>query len=94
MNVYRLAAADPLPDEPEHFAGRGVAAARLLGKEQLAVEGHLEDAARALDQRDLQPGECFAELGRQTGGPWLVVSDDAELDRELHGGSEVVGRET
>ena len=88
---------DPLPltnsltHEVEHFAGGRVATGRLLGKEQLAVEGHLEDAAGALDHRDLDPGEGLPELGRQTGGPGLIVSDDAELDRELHGGSRVVG---
>ena len=29
-------------------------------------------------------GKAVLELGRQTGGPWAVVSDDAELDHEFH----------
>ena len=64
-----------------------MAPGRALGIDQLALKGHLKDTPGALDQRDLKPGNGLRELGRQTGGPGLVVSDDAELDRELHRGS-------
>ena len=33
---------------------------------------------------DLGPGKRLLQLGRQTGGPGPVVSNDAELDREFH----------
>jgi hypothetical protein len=71
--------------QPRHFAGSRVPASGPLGEEQLAIEGDLEDAARTRDQGDLERGEFLPELGRQTGGPGLIVSDDAVLDRQLHG---------
>jgi hypothetical protein len=54
----------------------------VLVEQQLAVEAHGEDAVAALDQ--LGPdGEALGDLGRQTGGARLVVSDDAVLDRQF-----------
>ena len=57
----------------------------LLGEEERVAEGHLEDPAAGGDQPHLGLGELLAERGRQTGGPWLVVSDRAEFDGQAHG---------
>ena len=56
----------------------------LLGKNDAAVHLHLEDAAGGLDELHFRVGKRVANLGRQTGGPRFVVSDDAVLDRDLH----------
>jgi hypothetical protein len=71
-------------DEVEHFAGIGVAAQRLLREHQVAVYGDFEHATGGLDELDLGVGVGFLHLGRQPGGPWFVVSNDAVLDRNLH----------
>jgi len=63
-----------------------VAARGLLGVDQVAVQDHLEDAAGGRDQLGVQI-ELVLELGRQTGGDGLVVSDLAVFDGELHAGS-------
>jgi hypothetical protein len=55
-----------------------------LGEDQVSVHLHLEDAPRRRYQLDLRVGEFALELGRQTGGPWLVISDYAVLDDDLH----------
>jgi hypothetical protein len=62
-----------------------MAAQRLLRKDAAPIDLDLEHAAGGLDELDLGMRIRAPNLGRQTGGPWLVVSDDAELDRNLHG---------
>ena len=57
----------------------------FLGEHTLAVEIYFEDTAGGLNQANLSVGVSLANLGRQTGGPWLVVSDDAEFDGDGHG---------
>lgn len=59
-------------------------AERLLGKDRRAVYSDLEDAAGGLGQLDHRLRVFPRELGRQTGGPGLVVSDDAVFDTDLH----------
>jgi len=61
-----------------------VATDTLLGEDDAAVHLHFEDAAGGLDEFDIRVGKRVAKLGRQTGGPRFVVSDDAVLDRDLH----------
>jgi hypothetical protein len=61
-----------------------VAPQLFLGEYQPAVHFHLEYAARGLDQVHVRIGKRLSDLGRQTGGPRLVVSDDAVLDRDAH----------
>jgi hypothetical protein len=56
----------------------------LLGKDQVAVHGNLEDAAGGRDQPDLGVRYVLFQLSRQTGGSRLVVSDDAVLDDHAH----------
>jgi hypothetical protein len=72
------------PDQPHHLTGIGVAVRAQLGEQQLPVHGHLERAARRLDELDLDVRPGGAQLGRQTGGPRLVVSGDAVLDGDTH----------
>ena len=73
-----------LPHESHHFSGLGVASQRLLGEEAAAIDLHLEHAARRLNQLHVGVGVGLADFGRQTGGSWLVVSDDAVFDRNAH----------
>ena len=58
-----------------------------LGEDGAPIRDDLEPAARRGNQLNLGPRELALELGRQTGGPWLVVSDDAVFDRDAHGAS-------
>jgi hypothetical protein len=58
--------------------------AGLLGEDQLPVHFDLEHPARRWDEAHVRVREGLLQLGRQTGGPRLVVSDDAILDRHLH----------
>jgi len=48
------------------------------------VAHHFESAAARRDQLDGRLGEVLLDLGRQTGGSWLVVSDRAVFDRDAH----------
>jgi hypothetical protein len=54
-----------------------------LGEDRLAVDTYLEDATAALTQGDGGPELPF-ELGRQTGGTGLVVSNHAVEDFDAH----------
>ena len=78
--------AQPGHDDGVHLARFGMALQRQLGEQQLAVQGHLEPAAAAWQQGHTgDPGRPSVEkLSRQTGGSIGVVSDDAELDGEVH----------
>jgi hypothetical protein len=58
--------------------------AGLLGEDELPVHLDLEDPARRRDEADVGVRESLLQLGRQTGGSRLVVSDDAILDRHPH----------
>jgi hypothetical protein len=77
-----------LLDGLEDFAGLGVASFRFLGEHECAVDGHLEESARRLEQPDLGIRKGLLELSCQTGGSWLVVSDNAVLDHHLHDGRQ------
>ena len=67
-------------------------AARLrFGEDEQAVRHDLEDSTGTLDQPDRDAREVLLELGRQPGGPWLIVSNDAVGDLDVHG---VLRRET
>ena len=89
-------AADVLTNQPQHFAGVGVAAELTFGEHQRAIDGDLEDAARRLNQPYLRPRIGISDLGLQTGGPGEIPSDTAILNRDAHGvpltAVEVVGR--
>ena len=70
--------------ESHDFSGLGVASQRLLGENATAIDLHFEHAARRLDQLHVGVRVGLADFGRQTGGPWLVVSDDAVFDGDTH----------
>jgi len=57
--------------------------ALLLGEERFAVRNDLENTAVATNQLGLDT-ELLSQGGRQTGGPWQVVSMPAIFDRYLH----------
>jgi hypothetical protein len=57
---------------------------RLLRKHPATIHLHFEHAAGRLDELDLRLRKGPADLGRQTGSPWLVVSDYAKLDGDAH----------
>ena len=59
---------------------------RPLGKHEHAVFRHFKDATTPLEDLDRRLGIRLSDLGRQTGGPWFVVSNDAIADRDVHGG--------
>jgi hypothetical protein len=56
---------------------------RLL-KDRLAIAHDLEPTAARRHHLDLRGRELLANRGRQTDGPWLVVSDRAVFDRDPH----------
>jgi hypothetical protein len=60
----------------------------LLGKHAPPVQLDFEHTTRRFDQLDLRIREGAADLGRQTGSSWLVVSNDAILDVYAHGGND------
>jgi hypothetical protein len=62
----------------------GMPTERPFGEEEVAVHGHLEDSAGARDETNFGVRELLLQLGRQTGGPRLIVSDHAKLDDHTH----------
>jgi hypothetical protein len=63
-----------------------VATDDLLGEHAAPVHLDFEHATRRLDQLHVGVRVGLADLGRQTGGPRLIVSDDAVFDRDAHSG--------
>jgi hypothetical protein len=61
-----------------------VALRGLLGVDAASVDVHFEDAARGLNQPHFRMRKGIADFGRQTGGPWFVVSNDAVFDCYSH----------
>ena len=55
----------------------------VLGEDELAVGGNIEDAVRALDELGLD-AQCLPDLGRQTDSPGQVVSGNAVGDGDFH----------
>jgi hypothetical protein len=63
---------------------------RLL-EHRFAVGEDLEPTAARRNELDLRVREPLLDLGRQPDGPWLVVSERAVLDGDVHrGGSKEV----
>src|SRR3990170_3174334 len=56
------------PQRPEALLGLGVALVAVLGENELAVAGDVEDAVRALRQLSLDP-QGLLDLGSQTDRP-------------------------
>jgi hypothetical protein len=70
--------------ESKDFAGFGVAAERSLGKDLATVDFDFEHPTRRLDELYVGLRVRFPNLGRQTGGSGLVVSNDTVFDRHTH----------
>ncbi len=62
----------------------GVAPEALLGEEQPIIERHFEYPTAGGEHPHLGVGPAFPQRGRQTDGPWFVVSDGAVFDRDAH----------
>jgi hypothetical protein len=71
-------------DQSHDLPRLDVAAERLLGEDEAAVNRHVEDPARRWHEADFGIGKGLFQLSRQTGGSGLVVSNDAVLDRDEH----------
>jgi hypothetical protein len=80
----RASTSEGSADEFEHLARLRVPAELGFLEHCLAVNGHLEPAAAAGLQRHLGLGKRLTNRGRQTDGPWFVVSDAAEFDIDAH----------
>jgi hypothetical protein len=78
-------------DQAEDLAGLRVTPELLLGEEERVAEAHLEHPAAGGDQPHLGVGPLLPERGRQTDGPWLIVSNGAVFDRQTHGGRKKSG---
>ena len=72
-------------NETQYLPGLGVAAEGLLRKDLPAVDVDLEHAAGGFDQLHLGLRVGLTNLGRQTGSPGLVISNDAVFNRDAHG---------
>jgi hypothetical protein len=73
-----------LANQPKDFTRLGVALQGFLGEDPAPIHVHLEHASGGLDQAHVGIGEGISDFGRQTGGPWFVVSDDAVFDGDGH----------
>ena len=73
------------------FAGSRVPLELRFLEDRPPITHHLEAPSARGDQLDAGVGELLPDLGRQTGGPRLVASDGAILDRDVHrtGGGRV-----
>jgi len=54
-----------------------------LGKYEISIHRDLEDPVLTLDQLDCG-SKLVIQLGRQPGGPRLVISNNAVFDRNIH----------
>jgi hypothetical protein len=72
--------------QSDNLARLGVATKLGLLEQRGAVFRHFESPAGAGAKLDVCIGELLCELGRQPGGPGLIVSNRAVFDRDLHRG--------
>jgi hypothetical protein len=71
-------------EQTQNLARLGVTPFPRLLEYRNAVAKDLEAPATRRDQLDLHVGVSFLQLSRQTGGSWLVVSNSAVFDADLH----------
>ena len=76
--------ADRFGDQLQYLARVGVAIEGFLREHQRAVDLHFEHSAGRFQQLDIAVGKRLLQFRRQTGGAWLVVSDDAVFDGDFH----------
>jgi hypothetical protein len=72
-------------EQAQYFTGPSVAVELRFLEDRGAIAMHLKAPAFRRNERDLGLGKLGANLGRQTGSPWFVVSKRAELDGNGHG---------
>jgi hypothetical protein len=70
--------------QTEHFSWLGVPPHGLFGEDPAPIDVNFEHAAGRLDQLHVGVRVDLPDFGRQTGGPRLVVSDDAVFDGHAH----------
>jgi hypothetical protein len=64
-----------------------------LGENQTVIYGNLEPPTGRRHELDLRVRKLPLQLSRQTGGSWLVVSDDAILDDHAHAAAPLQGKQ-
>src|SRR3954464_9086156 len=68
----------------DDFARVRVAAQLRFLEDRRAVARDLEASAARRLERDVHAREFLLQLGRQTDGPWLVASNGAVFDFDVH----------
>jgi hypothetical protein len=63
----------------------------MLGEEQISIHHDIEHAPVASNQSGFD-AELSLDLGRQTGGPRVVVSNSAVCNRDVHARSSTFWR--
>jgi hypothetical protein len=81
----------PSFEQPEDFSRFCVTAFPGLRKHQFPVHRHIENASGGFHHHSFHVGEFPPQLGRQTGGPGFIVSNDAILDGHFHWASRSIG---
>lgn len=75
-----------MPGEQTHdFARLRVPMQLRFLEDRLAIDCDFKAPTGARQQADVGANKCFPNLGRQTGGPRLVVSKRTVFDADLHG---------
>jgi hypothetical protein len=70
--------------QADNLSRLGVSPHGLLGEDPAPIHFNFEHAAGRLNQLDVGVRVDLPDFGRQTGGPRLVVSDDAVFDGHAH----------
>jgi len=78
-SAYRVETLRATPDAFRYFAIIRETPQRLLRKHQVTIDDDLKDTVCTLDETR-RSSELLIQFGRQPGGPWLVVSDNAVFD--------------
>jgi hypothetical protein len=81
---FSLLGGGRLANQAHDFTAFGVPLRGFLGEDPPPIDVHFKDTAGRLNQSHLSVRVGIANLGRQTGGPWFVVSDDAVFNRDGH----------
>lgn len=87
--VYAELVSEVLAQQVENFPRLRMAPQFGLFENWGPVNNDLESALAGRDHRDFDAGVRLTKRGRQTGGPGLVVSNDAIFDRNRHRGLEI-----
>ena len=83
-SVHLMAHGSALPNQRQNLARLRVPAKGQFREDQGPVHRHLEGAARRFPELEPRVRKDLLELGDQTGRPWLIASDDAVFDADVH----------